>query len=263
MGCQTTVSLGDNLTFSITCHDPDTGVLTDASSDPIWRLYENEVTTPILTGTMAKLDDANTTGFYTELVACTAANGFETGKSYTIYIEATVDSDTGGISFAFVVETIAADVWANATRTLTQTAASVIATVSGSVITQYRGNTWAIALTGLGALTNYVSLYFSLKYNAAGSEDDALVRIKDNASGSGDGLERINQVAPSAAADGSITIDVEADGDITINLTAGQTSLLPLKMDLYYDIKVVFAATVTTLSDGQFNVVGDISKAVS
>jgi len=49
------------------------------------------------------LDDANTDGFYTELIACTAANGFESGKTYTVYIEATVDSDKGGISYAFKV----------------------------------------------------------------------------------------------------------------------------------------------------------------
>ena len=48
---------------------------------------------------MAKLDDANTTGFYSELIACTAGNGFEDGKTYTIYIEATVDSDKGGICY--------------------------------------------------------------------------------------------------------------------------------------------------------------------
>ena len=52
---------------------------------------------------MAKLDDVNTTGFYTELVACTTANGYESGKTYTIYIEATVDSDTGGVTFNFKI----------------------------------------------------------------------------------------------------------------------------------------------------------------
>lgn len=103
MGCQSYAILSDNLTFSITTHDPDTGVLTDADSNPTYRIYEDETATPILTGTMAKLDDANTTGFYTELIAVTAANGFEVGKSYTIYVEATVDADTGGISYAFTV----------------------------------------------------------------------------------------------------------------------------------------------------------------
>ena len=101
MGCQSAVVIGDNLTFSITTHDPDTGVLTDADAAPDYRVYEDETAVAILNGTMAKLDDANTTGFYTELIACTLGNGFEDGKSYNIYIEATVDGDQGGISFGF------------------------------------------------------------------------------------------------------------------------------------------------------------------
>ena len=104
MGCQTQVTLGSNLTFSITTHDPDTAVLTDADSAPTYRVYEDETATPILTGNMALLDAANTTGFYTELIACTTANGFEVNKTYTVYIEATVDTDKGGISHAFTVE---------------------------------------------------------------------------------------------------------------------------------------------------------------
>jgi hypothetical protein len=104
MGCPNEVVLENNLVFSVCTHDPDTGVLTDADAAPDYRLYEDETATPILTGIMAKLDDANTTGFYTELVACSAENGFEVGKSYTIYVAATVDSDTGGISYGFTVK---------------------------------------------------------------------------------------------------------------------------------------------------------------
>jgi len=107
MGCPNSVILGDNLVFGICTHDPDTGVLTDADSAPSYRVYEDETTTAILNGTMDKLDDANTTGFYTELIACTTGNGFEIGKNYTIYIEATVDSDTGGIAFGFNVSRFA------------------------------------------------------------------------------------------------------------------------------------------------------------
>ena len=103
MGCPAECSLGDNLVFSITCHDPDTGVLTDATGNPAYRVYEDETSTAIVTGSMAKLDDANTTGFYTELIAVTTAIGYEIGKTYTIYITATVDTDEGGISFAFKV----------------------------------------------------------------------------------------------------------------------------------------------------------------
>ena len=104
MGCPSIVLIDNDLVFSVCTHDPDTSILTDASSPPIYRVYEEEVGTAILTGSMAKLDDANTTGFYTELVACTTANGFARGKSYTVYIEATVDGNTGGISYGFVVD---------------------------------------------------------------------------------------------------------------------------------------------------------------
>jgi len=103
MGCQSEVDIGDNLTFSVCTHDPDTGVLTDADGVPAYRVYEDETSTAILTGNMAKLDDANTTGFYSELMNCTAGNGFESGKTYTVYIEATVDSDVGGLALSFKV----------------------------------------------------------------------------------------------------------------------------------------------------------------
>ena len=106
MGCPSQCTLNETLVFSICTHDPDTGVLTDADEAPAYRLYEVETAVPILTGSMATLDGDNTTGFYTEAIACTVANGFEDGKSYTIYITATVDGDTGGISYAFKVDNL-------------------------------------------------------------------------------------------------------------------------------------------------------------
>lgn len=104
MSCQSDVLLGQNLTFSVCTHDPSTGILTDADAVPAYRIYEDETETPILTGTMAKLEDAETTGFYTEKIACTVANGFEAQKTYTIYISAAVSGDTGGISYNFRVK---------------------------------------------------------------------------------------------------------------------------------------------------------------
>jgi len=108
MGCPSQVELGDTLVFSITTHDPDTGVLTDAAAVPDYWIYEEETGISINANTpdedvMAKLDDAHTTGLYTESIVCSTANGYEAGKTYTIYIEATVDGDKGGIAYAFNV----------------------------------------------------------------------------------------------------------------------------------------------------------------
>jgi len=102
MGCQSQVDIGAYLTFAICTHDPDTGELALADFDPLWRLYEDETVLPIMFGTMTALDPVNTTGFYTERVHCSVANGFENGKSYTIYVEATIDGDTRGVAYAFV-----------------------------------------------------------------------------------------------------------------------------------------------------------------
>lgn len=99
--------IDDYLYFYCNTHDPDTGVATDADAVPTYRVYENETGTAILTGSMAKLDDANTVGFYSEGIQLTAANGFELGKQYVIYITATVDSDVGTMHHTFQMEDVA------------------------------------------------------------------------------------------------------------------------------------------------------------
>lgn len=78
------------LTFPVNAYTYSTGAATDDDGSPTYRVYEDETAAAILTGTMAKLDNANTTGLYTEQVTLSAGNGFERGKSYTIYIETTV-----------------------------------------------------------------------------------------------------------------------------------------------------------------------------
>lgn len=160
MGCPSEVNIGDNLVFSVCTHDPDTGVLTDADAVPTYLVYEDETGTAILTGSMAKLDDANTTGFYTELIACTTGNGFEDGKSYTVYIEATVDSDTGGISYGFkatagvditqtVQQAIAAEVLKRAVSSVEGTAdtTSLAALILATLESEVSGTVWTIRKT--------------------------------------------------------------------------------------------------------------------
>lgn len=94
----------DTLTFVANTHDPTDGSATDADAVPAYRVYEDETGTAILTGNMAKLDDANTIGFYSEQLTLSAANGFEAGRSYTIYISAVVGGTTGTTSHQFTVD---------------------------------------------------------------------------------------------------------------------------------------------------------------
>jgi len=78
------------LTWTVNTHAVTTGASTDADSVPTYRIYEDETGTAIATGSMAKLDDANTVGFYSEQITLSAANGYEVGKCYSIYIASTV-----------------------------------------------------------------------------------------------------------------------------------------------------------------------------
>ena len=96
--------IDDLLTFPANTHSASTGAATDADAVPAYRVYEDETGTAILNGSMAKLDDANTTGFYSEQITLSAANGFEKGKCYTIYISAAVSSVTGTMNHTFQIE---------------------------------------------------------------------------------------------------------------------------------------------------------------
>src|SRR4030042_1983576 len=88
MGSPVNIELEKNLTFSIQYKD-GTGAACDATGDVTYIVYEEETSTGILSGTMTKM--GSLTGFYTERIACTTANGFETDKSYSIRILAKKD----------------------------------------------------------------------------------------------------------------------------------------------------------------------------
>ncbi len=95
--------IDDLLTFTVITTVFSTGVATDADAVPAYRVYEDETGTPILTGNMALLDSANTAGLYSEQITLSAANGFEVGKTYSIYVAATVSGVVGASSGGFKV----------------------------------------------------------------------------------------------------------------------------------------------------------------
>lgn len=96
--------IDDYLTFTVNTHTPSTGAVTDADAVPTYRIYEDETGTAIDSGSTAKLDDAGTTGFYSERVQLLAATGYEKGKTYTIRMSATVGGVTGAMSHTFQME---------------------------------------------------------------------------------------------------------------------------------------------------------------
>jgi hypothetical protein len=89
------------------------GAAADAAGAPAYRVYEETTDTPILTGTLAKQDDPNTTGFYRGQFVASAASGFEVGKSYCVRVSATVANvDQAAIVERFAIcPNVDAQVW--------------------------------------------------------------------------------------------------------------------------------------------------------
>ena len=165
-------------------------------------------------------------------------------------------------SFGTLVADAAAAVWAYATRTLTASAASTIATVSGSDITIVRGDTLSVSLTGLGALTGYTSLWFTVKDALVDLDSNSIIQIKLNATGLNDGLLYFNKVAAVDELQGSIVIDDDAAGDITITLDETLTDDLKAPNSLIYDVQVLNGGNVTTLTLANCTVAADITKSI-
>lgn len=98
----TSWKIDDLYTFTLSVNGTSGAV--DADSVPSYRIYEDETGTAILTGSMAKLDDAGTTGFYSEQVTLSAANGLEKGKSYNIIMCAVISAVTHCTTEVFQIE---------------------------------------------------------------------------------------------------------------------------------------------------------------
>ena len=101
MPCPTTAILTENLVFTIQAKDAN-GSPVDADSLPTYKIYEDETGTEIVSGTMALLDDTDTTGFYSEQIGVTTANGFERFKSYAIRVETLINSVAVAKVFQFI-----------------------------------------------------------------------------------------------------------------------------------------------------------------
>lgn len=135
-----------------------------------------------------------------------------------------------------------------------------VTAVVGSTITILRGDTLSARLLDLGDLTQYANLDFTVKRVAGELDDAAKIRLRKNASGTDDGLLRLNGAEHATATDGSIVIDDLATGDIEIKLTAAATQEL-VPGNYVYDVQLITANEVKTLTSGTCQVTADVTRA--
>jgi hypothetical protein len=153
-------------------------------------------------------------------------------------------------------------IWSYESRTLTMSAAEVEAALTGSDITIRRGDTYSLSLTGLGNLTGYTSLWFTIKDDYSLADSEALTQVRKNASGLDDGLIYINRTVATAS-HGSITVDDADTGAITITLDEVATKLLPVGDGYKYDVQILRSDSVTTLTIANCEVLADYTRTIS
>ncbi len=179
-------------------------------------------------------------------------------------VDASATVDPTGIATSAELEAVDDKVDAIKAKTdlIDYSSITVVPAVVGSTITILRGDTLRASLLNLGSLAQYVSLDFTVKLHTYDTDDDALIRVRKNASGLTDGLLRLNGAAHTTGTDGSITIDDAPTGDVTIVLKANITD--DLEPGTYvYDVQLIEAAEVTTLTSGTLLVTPDITRLVA
>lgn len=188
--------IDDLLTFYANTTRFDTGNATDADAVPAYRIFEDETTTPILTGNMALLDSANTAGFYSEQITLSAANGFEKGKSYAIYIAATVNGVAGATHHTLQIE---AEVDAN-----------VVSDKTGYALTVGERNSMADAwiarvIEGGHTLGDFMRLFASVLTGKSAGGGGATITFRDLA-------DSKNRISATVDANGNRTAVGTRDG---------------------------------------------------
>lgn len=237
---------------------PEQGVDSNTSGLALWYRVGGGTKTAITPSDLSALDDAHSDGGMLHI-----DDGY-----YRLDIpDAACSSDVegvlvGGTATGMVVigaylqlTDAMGDLWG--TRTLTQNAASVTATLSGDTITVLRGDTLSVSMTGLGDISSRTKLWFTVKEKHSDTDANSIIQIEETA-----GLVYFNKAAGTSG-NGSITVDDENDGDITVALAAADTDDLALVNDLVYDVQMLTATGVTTLTSGTLDVSGDVTRVVS
>ena len=129
------VALESTFYFCFSTRQFSTGASFALAGTPDLAVIENESGTPIDTGATCATGHASVTGLNLATVIATAANGYEAGKTYQVYIDAgTVDtvSVVGSVVYEFQIESVAERASRLALEALYPTGVEITATTTGN-----------------------------------------------------------------------------------------------------------------------------------
>lgn len=136
---------------------------------------------------------------------------------------------------------------------------TVISVLDGDDLTIRRGDTTTVNYTELGNISTRSALYFTLKQNLQGADSDARIQVTEAG-----GLVVLNGSASGlTASDASLTVTNATTGAVTLVLKPNLTKQLAAMDGLRWDVQMVASGAVTTLTEGDAEVVADVTRAVA
>jgi hypothetical protein len=165
---------------------------------------------------------------------------------------ATVDAEAVADAIEPLIPT-ADNIWSATSRTLTQTATEITSSISGSSITQVRGNTWSFGITGVTLDSN--KQQFAIKRNASQPDADAILLIDSET-----GLLRLNGAAATEAQQAKASLSY-AGTTLTVTVDADIVAALPAGSFDYGIQSITAAGVVAEPYSGTFTITADIVRA--
>lgn len=150
--------------------------------------------------------------------------------------------------YAGLMANLPSVIWANPSRSLTVSSVRPRTLVDGDQYTIYKDTSITIPFTGLGDISGYTNLWFTVKreQDLESADTQSIVHMDYLT-----GLLYINKAAATAG-HGSITLDDPALGNITVAITKDGGALLPVfaKEPLRWEVKGIAGAVVDILLQG-------------
>ena len=156
---------------------------------------------------------------------------------------------------------IAGQVWSYPSRSLTVSSVRPRTLVDGDQFTIYKDTSITIPFTGLGDISGYTNLWFTIKreQDLESADTQSIVHMDYLT-----GLLYINKAAATAG-HGSVTLDDPALGNITVAITKDGGALLPVfaKEPLRWEVKGVAGAAVDILLRGTCYIQPAVSRKIT
>jgi hypothetical protein len=210
-----------------------------------------------LPSTLATATDlATVDGIVDDILLDTGTDGVKLAAgAVTAATIATGAIDADALATDAVAE-LAAGNWSATTRTLTQSAASVTAAVSGSNISIQRGDVVTINLAALGSIADRTKLWFTVKHSRDDLDSASIIQVEETA-----GLLYLNGAATTTS-NATMTVTDAATGAVTIVLKGAATAALT-PGGCVYDVQQLTASGPATLTAGDAEITADVTRAVA